>query len=312
MISQEAALRITAAHFPNGPEELAKQLAVEVLTSPLVGVEGWCLRGVNTIIHLNAASSAFRQRFTLSHELAHLVLGTEPDIATEPFRSDRSEEREADQLASEFLIPDAQLKAYVGGRLPVDAKTLTRLAKAAKVSPVMAACRVVNATIELGLQNAAVIFFVNGDEQWRFSHRLRFHDDDARALLHDAIKHKPNAVRKANHDGNVVVGSLIDAPTYQVLLLQLLSRDDAARETYDERMRALANMLFGTDHSFRQSVAASLGIVKRQCCGQTLNQAFKYFMQHYPGVKYTGDKGSKLESPSGREYIQLYLRRWFE
>ncbi|MCO6454547.1 MAG: ImmA/IrrE family metallo-endopeptidase [Pirellulaceae bacterium] len=291
---------------------MAKHLSVEVSASPLVGVEGWCVRGVNTIVRLNSSSSKSRQRFTLSHELAHLVLGTEPDIATEPFRSDRREERDADQLASEFLIPSAQLEVCLRGRLPVDAKTLTRLAKAAKVSPVMAACRVVSATEELGLQNSAVVFFVNGREQWRYSHGLRFDEDDARSLLSEALNHKPDLVRAANHDRNVVVGSIIDAPAYQVLFIQLLPADDAARQTYEERMRSLASKLFGADHSFRQSVAASLGIVKKKCAGQSLGQAFGYFMQHYPGVKYPGDKGSRLESKLGREYIRLYLQRWFQ
>ncbi|MCA9066111.1 MAG: ImmA/IrrE family metallo-endopeptidase [Planctomycetaceae bacterium] len=261
---------------------------------------------------MNSSSSKARQRFTLSHELAHLVLGTEPDIASEPFRSDRQEEREADQLASEFLIPDLQLKAFIGDQLPVNAKTLIRLARAAKVSPVMAACRLVSATDRLGLQNAAVVFFVDGQEQWRYSHGLCFDGSDARKLLREAIKHKPGLVRRENHDGNIVVGSMIDAQSYQVLLIQLLTEDDAAQETYEERVGTMATKLFGTDHSFRQSVAGSLGAVKKKCAGQSLGQAFEYFMKHYPQVKYTGSKAGKLESPLGREYVLLYLRRWFQ
>ncbi|MEZ6153409.1 MAG: ImmA/IrrE family metallo-endopeptidase [Pirellulaceae bacterium] len=108
------------------------------------------MQGLNTAtIRINATASPFRQRFTLAHELAHWVLGTKPDIATEPFRSVRQEECDADQLASEFLIPIEQANAHFRGHLPIDAKTLKRLAKAAKVSPVMAACRVVNAVEEL-------------------------------------------------------------------------------------------------------------------------------------------------------------------
>lgn len=162
MISRTAAIRITSDSFPLGPEALAKELSVKVVASKLAGVEGWCLRGSNTIIRLNSGSTKHRQRFTLAHELAHLVLGSEPDVATEPFRSNRQEERDADQLASEFLIPDGKLTEYLRDKSPVDAKTLTRLARAAKVSPVMAACRVVNATDRLGLQNAAVVFFIDG------------------------------------------------------------------------------------------------------------------------------------------------------
>jgi hypothetical protein len=125
------------------------------------------------------------------------------------------------------------------------------------------------------------------------------------------MEHRPSLIRVDNQDGNVVVGSLLDAQTYQVLLVQLLPADDAAHETYEERMRTLACELFGTDHSFRQSVATSLGTVKSKCVGQSLSQAFDYFMQHYPGIKYTGAKGSKLRSEEGREYLRLYLQRWF-
>lgn len=77
--------------------------------SPLNGVEGWCIRGPTTIVRLSQNSSEVRRRFTLAHELAHLVLGTDPDIALEPFRSDRLEEREADRLAAECLIPSIRL-----------------------------------------------------------------------------------------------------------------------------------------------------------------------------------------------------------
>lgn len=312
MISCEAALRITAEHFPRGPEELASRLGIEVEASRLVGVEGWCIRGDTTIIRVNSSSSKSRQRFTLSHELAHLVLGTEPDFAMEPFQSDRVEEREADKLASEFLIPDEQLKGHLRDHLPIDAKTLQRLARAAKVSPVMVACRVVSAADELSLKNAAVVFFIDGREQWRYSHGLQFDEDEAGSLLRAALDCQPNLVREKNHDGNIIVGSIIDAQVYHVLLIQLLSEDEATQETYEERMRSLATEVFGTDHSFRQSVAASLGTIKNKCAGQSLDDAFNYFVQHYLGVKYAGSRGRSLQSSPGREYVRLYLQRWFE
>ncbi len=312
MISRATAIRITSKNFPKGPETLAKHLGITVQASPLVGAEGWCVRGPKTAIRLNSASTSFRRRFTLAHELAHLVLGTEPDIATEPFRSSRQEERDADQLASEFLIPKEQLQTHLRDNVPVDAKTLERLAKAANVSPVMAACRVVNATDELALQNAAVVFFVDGREQWRYSHGLRFEEDDAQQLFQLAMECKPKLVREDNQDGNVIVGSIIDAQVYQVLLIQLLSEDEASKETNEERISRLAQKLFGEDLSFRQSVAASLGTIKNKCSGQSLEEAFRFFLQHYPGTKYTGAKAITLLSQAGREYVRLYLQRWFE
>ena len=311
MISRAKAIEICAENFPNGPEQLAAHLNVTVGRSPLQGVEGWCVRGVRTVIRINSASSTSRQRFTLAHELAHLVLGTEPDIAIEPFRSNNREERDADQLASEFLIPTDELSRHVRNELPIDARTLERLAKTANVSPVMAACRVVNATDELGLQNAAVVFFVDGSERWRYSHGLTFDEQSAAELLSEALANKPNPVRENNRDGNVIVGSIIDAQVYQVLLIQLLSEDTASQKTREERIGALAEHLFGDEQSFRQSVAASLGIVKQKCHGQSLAQAVAHFESNYLGRKYTGVREAKLRSASGRRYVRLYLERWF-
>ncbi len=240
MISREAALQITAASFPNGPETLAEYLSVQVGSAPLMGVEGWCIRGPKTIIRLNSSSTRFRQRFTLAHEMAHVILGTEPDIPCEPFHSDRQEERDADQLAAEFLISDARIKISLGNSLPVDAKTLERLAKEAQVSPVMVACRLVNATPQLGLINSAVVYFQNGEFQWRHSHGLTFNPNEAIEIFKKAFQCKPNPVRIENHDGHVVVGSIINAQVYQVLLIQLLSQENASQQTREERLRVLA------------------------------------------------------------------------
>jgi hypothetical protein len=311
VISQEDALRIAAEHFPAGPESLVERLGAEVHYVPLVGADGWCVQGVRTIIRVNSNSAASRQRFTLAHELAHLILGTEPDIALQPFQSDREEERTADRLASELLIPPEQIEKHLRGHVPVDARSLKRLAKASNVSPVMAACRVVSATEQLGLENAAVVFFTGGREQWRYSYGLRFDAESAQATYEVAMDAKPDLIRQNNSDGNIVVGSIIDAHQYQVLLVQLLAAEKATQETYEERLSQLGQVLFAGDHSFRQSIAASLGIIKGKCAGQSLEQACDFFYGNYPDKKYKDGKAQKLKSDAGRRYIRLYLERWF-
>lgn len=312
MITRARSIQIAAENFPSGPEALAAHLSVEVRLSPLIGVEGWCIRGPTTIVRLNQNSSEVRRRFTLAHELAHLVLGTDPDVAFEPFRSDRTEEREADQLASEFLIPDGELIKRFDSGTPIDAKSLIRLANSAKVSPVMAACRVVNSTEMLGFENAAVVFFVDHEEQWRYSYGLNFDAKNASELLAEAIKCHPQVVRANNQDGNTVVGSVIDAQSFQVLLIQLLPPKQAIQKTREELLQELAVSVFGGDHNFRQSMAGSLGTIKNKCNGQTLDQAFNYFMQTYPDKKYTGDQAMQLKSTSGQRYIRMYLSKWFQ
>jgi hypothetical protein len=260
---------------------------------------------------VNSESSAFRQRFTLAHELAHLILGTQPDVASEPFCSISHGERDADRLASEFLIPDDQLTRHLRSELPVHAKTLERLAKAANVSPVVAACRVVGATDTLGLHNAAVVFFVHGKERWRYSYGLQFDEAEAEELLTQALANKPNIVRNENRDGNIVVGSIIDAQIYQVLLIQLLPQATATLQSREERLQTLVDHLFGDDHSFQQSVAAIMGFVKQKCQGQGLEQAIRFFEEKYVGKRYVGIREQKLRSKGGREYVRACLERWF-
>ena len=240
-----------------------------------------------------------------------MVLGTEPDISIEPFRSNRQEKRDADKLASEFLIPDEQLESRLRGKVPVDAKSLERLAKAARVSPVMAATRVVNSTEKLGLENAAMVFFIEESEQWRYSQGLDFHGETAKAFFQLAMARKPELVRRNNPDGNVAVISIIDAQAYQVLFIQLLPAEEAKQETYEERIRELGSKIFGDDLNFRQSVAARFGVCKSKCGGQSLDYAVKFFFEQYVGKAYTGIRASKLSSSTGRKYVRLYFERWF-
>jgi len=70
--------------------------------------------------------------------------------------------------------------------------------------------------------------------------------------------------------------------------------------------------LFENDFSFRQSVAASFGTVKKKCNGQNLGDAIKFFYENYVGTKYTGSEAEALRSPAGRKYARLYLERWFK
>ncbi len=163
-----------------------------------------------------------------------------------------------------------------------------------------------------GLGNAAVFFFVNGVEKWCRSNGLMFPWNVATTLLDEALKCQPNLARIDNHDGNVLVGSIVESPLYQVLLVQLLSNETATKLSSEERMRELAERLFGSNLSFRQSVAGVLGSVKKECNGQSLDQAVEYFNSKYINVKYTGERANLLSGADGQEYLRLYLQRWFQ
>jgi len=315
VISRKDAATFSEAHFPNGPESLASDLGVLVEKSDLKGCDGWCVRlGAVAIIRVNSRSSANRQRFTLAHELSHLILGTKPDVATQPFYSNSTEERNADSLAAELLVPESSARTFIGNNLPVDALGLKRLAKEAKVSPIMAACRIVSMAKVLGLRNAAVVFFDEQNKyQWQFSTTLDFSSTDAQELFEQANSAIPMMVRSPNSDGEYVVGSVFRGDHYAALFLQLLPAKIAAQKTYEERIRELKKELFLNDFSFQQSVAACIGIIRRRSEIPTVDQAVDAFCEKYitPRKKWTPLQQTTLLSETGREYLSLEMAKSF-
>lgn len=64
------------------------------------------LDGAPHLIFVNVAHSADRERFTLAHELGHFVLHGD-------LESPESAEREADEFASEFLMPASEIRSQL-------------------------------------------------------------------------------------------------------------------------------------------------------------------------------------------------------
>lgn len=102
------------------------------------------------MILLGATHRSARQRFTLAHELGHLLAGddqevrVEQDVRDPQQRRDPAEKR-ADAFAAAFLMPEAALRAAVtaaGGRL--DERSFAELACERAVSPVSLAWRLLN------------------------------------------------------------------------------------------------------------------------------------------------------------------------
>jgi Zn-dependent peptidase ImmA (M78 family) len=147
--AREAAQTLLREHGLAGPpvklERLAKALKVviqyQAFGGDLSGVSfvknGVPVIGVNALHHVN------RQRFTIAHELAHIVLHRDEltsevhvlnrdavtETGTDPF------EVEANAFASELLMPEAWIRAEAGPRWDVhDDELITRLAKRFGVS----------------------------------------------------------------------------------------------------------------------------------------------------------------------------------
>ena len=108
MTSIVQAKTFAEAHFPEGPERLAEKLGIKIHHGNLVGCDGWALSGpAGKLIRINSSVSTTRQRFTLAHELGHLLLAV-PTVVGESLydslKSDSDEERRVNDLASELLF----------------------------------------------------------------------------------------------------------------------------------------------------------------------------------------------------------------
>ena len=88
-------------------EYLKPQHELEVLRFPLEAVDGiLVVIEDRPTIGFNPSMAWVRKRFTIAHEIGHLLLGhtcTDPDIDNDP-------EAEANQFAAELLMPIAFLK----------------------------------------------------------------------------------------------------------------------------------------------------------------------------------------------------------
>lgn len=62
------------------------------------------------IIIINRGLSNDRKRFTIAHELGHLIMHVLGGFPISDYRNDREREKEADQFASEFLMPESEIK----------------------------------------------------------------------------------------------------------------------------------------------------------------------------------------------------------
>jgi Zn-dependent peptidase ImmA (M78 family) len=116
---------------------LADRLGVDDIRLESCREEGSVRRdGSSTIVVLRKDRSRQRQRFTLAHELAHLMLA-QGDALETSFRmpSERSTTLEGlcDDIAASLLMPSTWVKAHVSGR-PFSLATVRRLASSCDVS----------------------------------------------------------------------------------------------------------------------------------------------------------------------------------
>ncbi len=81
---------------------------IEVSGVDLGTEDGFCVGGV--LINYNSSSPVVRQRFTVAHELGHILLGHNSNSRIIDFNSKNTDEKLANVFASELLVPLPFLK----------------------------------------------------------------------------------------------------------------------------------------------------------------------------------------------------------
>ncbi len=311
MISVEQVTEFGTKHFPRAPEKLAEHLGVSIRESPMDGCDGWCLtRGELAIIRINSNLASSRKRFTLAHELGHLILGV-PTMVGESYEdmlaSDSAEERRVNGLASALLIPTEVVKAYLP-RPPVVAGALKRLARKANVSELAAAIRVCNLASEIGLVNASVVLFDGDQMRWQWSRTLTLPNETAAYLLTEARRVAPNAFRYQRSQGDVIVASTIENPYFgsATLFVQLLPSEVGMNLSHDERRKQLEKILFANDVKLQQTVSGLMGAHKPRVANMTIDEAEALFWERNRAKL----KNTTLDCETGREYVRLRITEW--
>ncbi len=153
-------LSMGAVNSPPVPVwELAKLTGVTVKRGELPeDLSGFLVRDKQSIvIGVNSNHSETRQRFTLAHELGHLLLHPQASYVDRSFpiffrdeRSSKAEVRaeiEANQFAADLLMPMQMLMLTSVGRTPVDMddeSQIKKLAQRFQVSPQAMIFRLMN------------------------------------------------------------------------------------------------------------------------------------------------------------------------
>lgn len=314
MIAPEDAIVIAREAFPRGPEVLVDRLNVHVEHRPLGGCDGFCVAShERAVIFLNKTdvSSVKRSRFTLAHELAHLILGI-PSIVGETLNdmlsSDDADERRVNEFAAELLVP-ASIVTTLITEIPVVAQSLVRLARRANVSDVSAALRITDLADKLGLARASVIHFDRSGIRWQWTRTERVPSAKAAMLLDRAQKSAPRAFRIDEGDGTTTVAAVIENGLFDTatLLVQRLPSGKAQNLTSDERRKQLEELLFGDDLQLTRRMNGYVGALKNRMTGRTAEQLEADFWQRY---QQTLDP-TPMNSTEGREYIRLRISQWY-
>ena len=316
-ISVEEALTLAEQHFPSAPEKLAELLDVEVRFRAFKG-DGFCVKnGDNAIIVINLDFPLTRRRFTLAHEIGHLLLDI-PSVFGETIqetqRNNSKEERRVNGIAGQILLP-SEIACRAICELPISPATLKKLAKDARVSEIFATRRLVGLAADLGLLAAAIIHYENQKYKWQFGTNARMPSEIAEMLLFDCQNSESQPKRLVGEkEGEVIFADLIDNPylSMQTVFLQRILASDCVTEAAEVTRKRMETQLLEDYESLRPSLQASIGGIKSKAANLTLEQAVDLFNERYlnENSRWNSLFCQRLLSSDGQNYLRLRFRPW--
>jgi Zn-dependent peptidase ImmA (M78 family) len=316
-LSFDKALTLAEEYFPYAPEKIAELYKIQVRRSPL-NCDGWCLQVEDkALIRINSTSTVARQRFTLAHELGHLILGIPAVVGESMFSSanrSSAEERKVDKLAASLLLPKSKVLNEIK-EVPVAATVIKKLAKRANVSDVVVALRLANEASTFGLANASVVYYSNDKMAWQFSETLSLDEEYSEELLTACTKAAPMAARIPHEGNQLVVASFLDNPkrNTKTVFLQLVPDSEGLKQLRVERLRELETEIFNGDKTFSASINGRFGNFKPIAEKFPIEEALAQFvikLKNNPPYMLKNEQVQLLLSPKGREYIRLKLQQW--
>jgi Zn-dependent peptidase ImmA (M78 family) len=124
-------------------ESLSHKFGVNQIIQENLAFEGGVFQdGSRLLIKLNARSPATRQRFTLAHELAHLMVTPEGTVSARRSFSQTDLENTCDMVAAELVMPRSKIMAQAANHASLD--ILLSMARTFQVSLQAMAIRISN------------------------------------------------------------------------------------------------------------------------------------------------------------------------
>ena len=316
-ISVADALRLAEQHFPSAPEKLAELLHVEVRFRAFKG-DGFCVQnGERAIIVINSDSPLTRQRFTLAHEIGHLLLDI-PSVFGETIQetqlSNSEEERRVNGIAGQILLP-LEVARRVIRELPISPMTLKKLAKDARASEIFVARRLAGLAPDLGLLAAATIHYENNKYRWQVGTKPYMPNKIAEELLANCQNSKSQIKQIVGEsEDEFIFADLIENPYFslQTVFLQRVRGADCATESLEMTRKKLEDQLFENHESLRPSLQGSISGIKNKAASLTLDEAVELFIERHLSepTRWDDDFCQILLSPDGQSYLRLRFQPW--